>query len=92
MWTVYPRVNIGMSASAPLLGLSGHDQLMSTGPISGARTVLSFTSRGRYLDGAGGACRVRSWARIFQSEPSFTSTRIQLPVTVSPGFIFGFLL
>jgi len=40
-------------------------------------------------DGIGGACRVRLWAAIFQSEPSLTSTRIQLPVTVSPGFKFG---
>ena|SRR5215471_17679505 len=50
------------------------------------------SSCGRYLDGEGGACRVRLEDTIFQSEPSFTSTRIQLPVTVSPGFIFGFLL
>jgi hypothetical protein len=42
-------------------------------------------------DGIGGACRVRLWAAIFQSEPSLTSTRIQLPVTVSPGFKFGLL-
>ena len=40
-------------------------------------------------DGIAGACRVRLWAAIFQSEPSLTSTRIQLPVTVSPGFKFG---
>jgi hypothetical protein len=42
-------------------------------------------------DGIGGACRVRLWAAIFQSEPSLTITRIQLPVTVSPGFKFGLL-
>ena len=42
-------------------------------------------------DGIAGACRVRLWAAIFQSEPSLTSTRIQLPVTVSPGFKFGLL-
>jgi hypothetical protein len=43
-------------------------------------------------DGAGGSCRVRLWAANFQSDPSFTSTRIQLPVILSPGFKLGFLL
>ena len=60
-------------------------------PTADLPTTYLWSSEPVVADGIAGACRVRLWAAIFQSEPSLTSTRIQLPVTVSPGFKFGLL-